>query len=65
MTSGATGAVSAAPVPLTVSLTSAAPASHDGLATVTYKLRFGEEPEPDFSYEALKFHAFEVTAGPS
>ena len=71
LTSAATGAVAAAPAsdpapaaePLTVSLTSAAPASHDGSADFTFELRFSEEPEPDFSYKTLKFHAFEVTGG--
>ena len=64
LTSGAARVV-AAPVPaaLTVSLTVAAPTNHDGSAVFTFELRFSEEPESDFSYKTLKFHAFEVTGG--
>ena len=35
-----------------------APESHDGENSFTFELRFSETPEPDFSYEALRDHAF-------
>ena len=63
LTSAATGAVAAAPSPLTVSLTAATPASHDGSTAFTFEIRFSEEPEPDFSYKTLRDHAFTVTGG--
>ena len=63
LTSAPTGAVAAAPSPLTVSLTAAAPASHDGSAAFTFEIRFSEEPDPDFSYKTLRDHAFTATGG--
>ena len=63
LTSAATGAVAAAPSPLTVSLTADAPASHDGSTAFTFEIRFSEEPDPDFSYKTLRDHAFTVTGG--
>ena len=66
LTSAPTEEVTAAgpaPVPLTVSVTAAAPTTHDGTTAFTFEIRFSEEPEPDFSYRTLKFHAFAVTGG--
>ena len=63
LTSAATGAVAAAPSPLTVRLTAAAPATHDGSTAFTFEIRFSEEPDPDFSYKTLRDHAFTVTGG--
>ena len=63
LTSAATGAVAAAPSPLTVNLTADAPASHDGSTAFTFEIRFSEEPDPDFSYKTLRDHAFTVTGG--
>ena len=62
LTSAATASVGAAPVLLTVSLTSR-PASHNGSDTFTFDLRFSEEPKPGFSYKTLRDHAFTVTGG--
>ena len=39
------------------------PSAHDGQGTFTFELRFGEEPEPDFSYKTLRDSAFTVTGG--
>ena len=39
------------------------PSGHDGQSTFTFELRFGEEPEPDFSYKTLQDSAFTVTGG--
>ena len=62
LTSQATEAV-AAPPPLTVSVTTAAPATHDGAAEFTFEIAFSEEPHADFSYRTLRDHAFTVTGG--
>ena len=48
--------------PLTASLENT-PDAHDGETAFTFELRFSEEPEPDFSYEALRDHAFTVVGG--
>ena len=58
----ATGAVSAAPTPLTAKFLDT-PSSHDGQTAFTFELLFSEEPEPDFSYKTLRDHAFRVTGG--
>ena len=63
LTSEATAAVAAAPAPLTVSLTVAAPTTHDGSSSFTFEIRFSEEPESDFSYKTLRNHVFTVTGG--
>ncbi len=60
LTSQATGAVAAVPVPLTVSLEND-PASHNGTDAFTFEIRFSEEFQ--LSYKTLKFHAFTVTGG--
>ena len=60
LTSAATSAVAAAPVPLTVSLENAA-TTHDGQTDFTFELRFSEEFE--LSYVTLRDHAFTVTGG--
>ena len=62
VTSDATGAVAAAPSPLTAEA-SQVPASHDGNDSFTFELRFSEEPVDDFSYSTLRDHAFTVTGG--
>ena len=62
VTSAATGAVAAAPSPLTAEA-SQVPASHDGNDSFTFELRFSEEPVDDFSYRTLMDHAFTVTGG--
>ena len=61
LTSIATAAVAAALVPLTVSVTAAAPATHDGSSEFTFEIEFSEEF--GLSYKTLKFHAFNVTGG--
>ena len=61
LTSAPTVAVAAAPVPLTVSLTVAAPATHDGSAEFTFEIEFSEEF--DLSYKTLRDHAFMVAGG--
>ncbi len=61
LTSEATEAVAAAPVPLTVSVTVSAPATHDGSSEFTFDIKFSEEF--GLSYRTLKFHAFNVTGG--
>ena len=62
LTSAGTGAVAAAPSPLTAQA-SQVPASHDGNDSFTFELRFSEEPEDDFSYKTLRDHAFTMTGG--
>ena len=61
LTSVATVAVAAKPDPLTVSVTAAAPATHDGSSEFTLDIEFSEEF--GLSYRTLKFHAFSVTGG--
>ena len=61
LTSKATAEVTAAPVPLPVSLTVSAPATHDGSAEFTFDIGFSEEF--GLSYVTLKLHAFNVTGG--
>ena len=61
LTSEATEAVVAAPVPLTVSVTAAAPATHDGSSEFTFDIEFSEEL--GLSYKTLRDHAFNVTGG--
>ena len=61
LTSEATEAVAAAPVPLTVSVTVSAPATHDGSSEFTFDIEFSEEF--GLSYVTLKNHAFNVTGG--
>ena len=61
LTSVATDAVAAKPVPLTVSLKTAAPATHDGSSEFTFEIEFSEEF--GISYATLKSHAFNVTGG--
>ena len=61
LTSAATGAVAPRP-PLTASFESK-PSNHDGQTAFTFELRFSEEPDPDFSYQTLRDHAFTVTGG--
>ena len=61
LTSAATAAVEAAPLPpLTASVENAA-ASHDGESVFTFELRFSEEF--GISYKTLRDHAFTVTGG--
>ena len=61
-TSDATMAVAAALSPLTVRVTTAAPATHDGSAAeFTFEIEFSEEF--NLSYKTLKFDAFIVTGG--
>ena len=60
LTSAATAAVAAR---LTVTVTLAPPSTHDGSTEFTFDIRFSEEPKADFSYQVLKFHAFDVTGG--
>ena len=61
LTSEATEVVAAAPVPLTVSVTVSAPATHDGSSEFTFDIEFSEEF--GLSYKTLKLHAFNVTGG--
>ena len=61
LTSEATVEVSAAPVPLTVSVTVSAPGSHDGSSAFIFEIEFSEEF--GVSYRTLKFDAFNVTGG--
>ena len=61
LTSAPTVAVAAAPAPLTVSLTVAAPATHDGSAEFTFEIEFSEEF--GLSYVTLQDHAFTVAGG--
>ena len=64
LTSAVTGAVTAAVVtlPLTASVHNV-PSSHNGQDAFIFELRFGEAPEPDFSYKTVWDHAFTVTEG--
>ena len=62
LTSAATVAVAAKPVPITASFDNV-PGSHDGTATFTFDLHFSEEPKENFSYKTLRDHAFTVTGG--
>ena len=64
LTSAVTGAVAAAVVnpPLTASVHNV-PSSHNGQDAFIFELRFGEAPEPDFSYRTVWDHAFTVTEG--
>ena len=61
LTSAATEVVVAKPDPLTVSLKTAAPDSHDGSSEFTFEIEFSEEVK--LSYATLKNHAFNVTGG--
>ena len=61
LTSAATSAVAAVPVPLTVSLENAA-TPHDGTAVFTFELRFSEHIA-DLSYITMRDDAFTVTGG--
>ena len=61
LTSIATAEVAAAPEQLTVSVTAAAPATHDGSSEFTFEIEFSEEF--GISYATLKNHAFNVTGG--
>ena len=61
LTSEATAEVTAPPVPLTVSVTVSAPATHDGSSEFTFEIEFSEEVK--LSYVTLKNHAFNVTGG--
>ena len=61
LTSEATAAVTLPP--LTVSITTAAPAAHDGSTEFFFEIAFSEEPKSYFSFKTLKFHAFDVTRG--
>ena len=62
LTSAATASVAAAPIPLTVSVTTAAPANHDGSSEFTFDIEFSENLE-GFSYKTLRDHVFTVTGG--
>ena len=62
LTSAATAAVAAAPIPLTASVHDA-PDSHDGENGFTFELRLSEDPGSSFSYTTLRDHAFTVTGG--
>ena len=61
LTSIATAAVAAAPVPLTVSVTAATPATHDGSSEFTFEIEFSEEF--DLSYKTLRDFAFTEAGG--
>ena len=61
LTSAATDEVTAAAVPLTVSVTVSAPTSHDGSSEFTFDIEFSEEF--GISYKTLRDHAFNVTGG--
>ena len=60
LSSAATAAVTARPMPLTASIHDA-PENHDGQNAFTFELRFSEEP--DLSYRTLRNHSFTVTGG--
>ena len=60
LTSAATGAVAAAPSPLTATIHNE-PGSHDGQSVFTFELRFSEEVS--VSYTTLRDRAFTVTGG--
>ena len=61
LTSAATVAVAAAPVPLTVRLKVAAPTTHDGSFEFTFEIEFSEEF--GLSYVTLRDFAFTETGG--
>ncbi len=61
LTSAATDAVAAAPVPLTVRLKVAAPTTHDGSSEFTFEIEFSEEF--GLSYVTLRDFAFTETGG--
>ena len=61
LTSEATAAVEAAPLPPLTALIENAAASHDGESVFTFELRFSEEF--GISYKTLRDHAFTVTGG--
>ena len=61
LTSVATGAVAAAPDPLTVRLKVAAPATHDGSSEFTFEIEFSEEF--GLNYKTLRDYAFTETGG--
>ena len=50
-----------APVPFTVSVTAAAPTTHDGTTALTFEIEFSEEFS--LSYRTLRDYAFNVTGG--
>ena len=60
LTSAATGAVAAAPAPLTATIHDK-PDSHDGQSVFNFELRFSENF--GLSYKTLRDHAFTVTGG--
>ena len=61
LTSAASAAVAAAPLPPLTALIENAAASHDGESVFTFELRFSEEF--GLSYKTLRDHAFTVTGG--
>ena len=61
LTSAASAAVEAAPLPPLTALIENTAASHDGESVFTFELRFSEEF--DISYRTLRDHAFTVTGG--
>ena len=61
LSSAATAAVAAAPLPPLTALIENAAASHDGERVFTFELRFSEEFA--ISYKTLRDHAFTVTGG--
>ena len=61
LTSAASAAVEAAPLPPLTALIENAAASHDGESVFTFELRFSEEF--GLSYKTLRDHAFTVTGG--
>ena len=61
LTSAASAAVEAAPLPPLTALIENAAASHDGESVFTFELRFSEEF--GISYKTLRDHAFTVTGG--
>ena len=61
LTSAASAAVAAAPLPPLTALIENAAASHDGESVFTFELRFSEEF--GLSYKTLRDHAFTVTDG--
>ena len=61
LTSAASAAVEAAPLPPLTALIENAAASHDGERVFTFELRFSEEF--GISYKTLRDHAFTVTGG--
>ena len=61
LTSAATDAVAAAPLPPLTALIENAAASHDGESVFTFELQFSEEF--GISYKTLRDHAFTVTGG--